>query len=285
MISTIGIENFKAFGKYTEIQLSNLTLVSGLNSSGKSTIYQSLLLLAQSENKFCVDIYKNRIPTLEINGELISFGTSEDILNNKQKKYVKFKIVWDDNFFAEFKYELTDLSKENDQTSDSENIFVLSEYKIGSKKQTDIHIIREKGTWTIHANGCLSFGEYEIEKSISDQILKSIIDDDTIDDSDIDLQLEEETPESETYIGHEEFHEQYSSKVCFKEIETVNFFNTSPLDFIIKFSDLKECITPLYRDITDWNAIKSSLQKKKIDHSRILNDEYRSFSPSKVLNR
>ncbi len=48
MISTIEIENFKAFGKRTKIKLAPITLIFGENSSGKSTILQSLNLLKQT---------------------------------------------------------------------------------------------------------------------------------------------------------------------------------------------------------------------------------------------
>jgi hypothetical protein len=56
-LTKIGIYNFKAFKDYTEFELDQLTILAGLNSSGKSSIYQSLLLLAQSEDSFITDAY------------------------------------------------------------------------------------------------------------------------------------------------------------------------------------------------------------------------------------
>lgn len=51
MISAIELENFKAFGDRTRIELAPITLVFGENSAGKSTIIQSLNLLKQSRER------------------------------------------------------------------------------------------------------------------------------------------------------------------------------------------------------------------------------------------
>ena len=48
MFTEIGIENFKAFGKMQRIPLKPITLLYGPNSSGKSSLMQSLLLLKQT---------------------------------------------------------------------------------------------------------------------------------------------------------------------------------------------------------------------------------------------
>lgn len=47
MIESIQLTNFKCFEKQNVV-LKPLTLLAGLNSSGKSTIIQALLLLRQS---------------------------------------------------------------------------------------------------------------------------------------------------------------------------------------------------------------------------------------------
>ncbi|MFZ4439746.1 MAG: AAA family ATPase [Syntrophales bacterium] len=48
MFTEIGIENFKAFGKMQRIPLKPITLLYGPNSSGKSSLLQSLLMLKQT---------------------------------------------------------------------------------------------------------------------------------------------------------------------------------------------------------------------------------------------
>jgi AAA15 family ATPase/GTPase len=48
MIKAIELENFKAFGKRATIQFAPITLIFGENSSGKSSILQSLNVLKQT---------------------------------------------------------------------------------------------------------------------------------------------------------------------------------------------------------------------------------------------
>jgi predicted ATPase len=76
MIAAISLLNFKGF-KSTQIPMSNLTLLSGLNGSGKSTVLQALGLLRQSHDA--------RFPDggdLALNGDLVELGTVKDILNH-----------------------------------------------------------------------------------------------------------------------------------------------------------------------------------------------------------
>lgn len=48
MLKQIGIENFKAFADFQNIDLAPITLIYGANSSGKSSIIHSLMVLKQS---------------------------------------------------------------------------------------------------------------------------------------------------------------------------------------------------------------------------------------------
>jgi len=48
MLNSIRVENFKVFADTSEIQLQPLTLLSGINSAGKSSVIQALLLLKQT---------------------------------------------------------------------------------------------------------------------------------------------------------------------------------------------------------------------------------------------
>lgn len=49
MIETLFLENFKAFGRPTELELAPITLFFGQNSAGKSSILQALNLLKQTQ--------------------------------------------------------------------------------------------------------------------------------------------------------------------------------------------------------------------------------------------
>jgi predicted ATPase len=74
MIRSIQLTNFKCF-EQRNVLLRPLTLLAGLNSSGKSTIIQALLLLRQS-------FLENLLPNvgLTLNGKLAQLGTAKDVL-------------------------------------------------------------------------------------------------------------------------------------------------------------------------------------------------------------
>jgi len=74
MIQSIQLTNFKCF-EDQEVIFRPLTLLAGLNSSGKSTIIQALLLLRQS-------FLENLLPSvgLTLNGKLAQLGTAKDAL-------------------------------------------------------------------------------------------------------------------------------------------------------------------------------------------------------------
>lgn len=84
MIDKLSIINFKAFAS-AEIPMAPYTLLSGLNSSGKSTVLQSLALLRQADAQGLLNDYSEfpdgRPGGLPLNGELIELGTGQDILH------------------------------------------------------------------------------------------------------------------------------------------------------------------------------------------------------------
>lgn len=69
-ITKIKLENFKCFSD-VELEIGNLTFFVGLNSVGKSSVIQSVLLPLQSAHD----------TNIEINGSLINLGGYQDILN------------------------------------------------------------------------------------------------------------------------------------------------------------------------------------------------------------
>ena len=95
MVSNIKLTNFKCF-KSIELSLANLNLFSGINSMGKSTMIQALLLLRQSfeRNSLNEGIY--------LNGKYVKIGSGQDLLysdadnkiisivikNNEEKEYI-----------------------------------------------------------------------------------------------------------------------------------------------------------------------------------------------------
>ncbi len=75
MINQLKIKNFKLFREEIEIKLSNLTLLTGLNGRGKSTIVQALLLIKQSYQ------YDKSLEYIVFDSELLELGSFEDIRN------------------------------------------------------------------------------------------------------------------------------------------------------------------------------------------------------------
>ncbi len=77
MIKELSIENFKVYNELTNIPLSRINLLTGVNGRGKSTTLQAILIFAQSA-------YKNRLSnTVTLNGECVVLGNSEDIKNKE----------------------------------------------------------------------------------------------------------------------------------------------------------------------------------------------------------
>lgn len=93
MLEDIYLSNFKCF-EDVHIELSVLNVLSGINSMGKSTIIQSILLLRQSYEMNSID--KN----LQLNGDMISLGTGFDILNrNSNNEEIKIAMKENSQLF------------------------------------------------------------------------------------------------------------------------------------------------------------------------------------------
>ena len=79
MLKSWSVENFKSFEKENNLELGPLTIFCGANSSGKSSIIQSMLLIKQTINDSPWD------HALALNGPLVQLGTFNDIINSKTK--------------------------------------------------------------------------------------------------------------------------------------------------------------------------------------------------------
>ncbi len=74
MLTQINLRNFKCF-KLLKLGLKPLTLLSGTNASGKSTVLQALVLLHQTMRD---QEWSSRLP---LNGSAVKFGTVSDIVD------------------------------------------------------------------------------------------------------------------------------------------------------------------------------------------------------------
>jgi len=103
MISNLKIKNFKSFDD-VEVDLNNFTLLTGMNSAGKSTIIQAILLAVQNITEY------GRFP---LNGRLVSLGQFSDVRNfvknakefnievSSRGDYVSFNFTEDDKVNCE----------------------------------------------------------------------------------------------------------------------------------------------------------------------------------------
>jgi predicted ATPase len=105
-IRSLQIINFKTFENQI-LEFRPLTILSGLNSTGKSSVIQSLLLLRQSyqQQRLLIDT------GLALNGELVQIGTAQDAFCERAKNdYIGFEILWEKYGQAKwhFRYDLNE---------------------------------------------------------------------------------------------------------------------------------------------------------------------------------
>lgn len=88
MLKKWEIENFKSFRKKTPIEFAPITVFAGANSSGKSTIIQSVLLIKQTLQ------YGSPAKPITLNGPLLKLGTFSDIKNHNNNSEPHIAFSW-----------------------------------------------------------------------------------------------------------------------------------------------------------------------------------------------
>ena len=78
MLIRLQLENFKCW-KTAELTLGRITGIFGTNSSGKSSLLQSLLLLKQTREA------TDRAVVVDLNGRWLRLGTLEDVIHNHDR--------------------------------------------------------------------------------------------------------------------------------------------------------------------------------------------------------
>ena len=106
MIKSLRLQNFKPFQNQL-LEFKPITLLSGLNSSGKSSVLQALVLLRQSYQQGLL-FGKNQ--GLALKGDLVCIGTAKDALFEGAKDdNIGFELIWEDGMEGiwKFKYNRT----------------------------------------------------------------------------------------------------------------------------------------------------------------------------------
>jgi predicted ATPase len=137
-IEQLTLENFKCFKSEKIFDFSRLTILTGANSSGKSSVIQAILMALQSEG----------FPKLlSVNGDYINLGDFENISNNHEiDKVIKINIVINSfKFITSWFYDLQSLSpkeiKVKDLRSKVNYIFQISDKQLNNKVRIDIQNI------------------------------------------------------------------------------------------------------------------------------------------------
>lgn len=99
MINKWILNNFKSINKETELEFRPLTIFTGANSSGKSTVLQSILLVTQTLQ----DVNPSR--SIVLNGRIKKFGSYADIVNRRDvSKNVSIGFDLSDDTFDEVSF-------------------------------------------------------------------------------------------------------------------------------------------------------------------------------------
>ncbi|MBI5217603.1 MAG: DUF3696 domain-containing protein [Bacteroidia bacterium] len=102
LINSIKLDGFRCFDTLTNINFSKITLLTGANSSGKSTIIKSILLMLQS-----IDFPFYLSP----NGKYINLGDYSNIVNNTFFPPVNYPVMIDAEFNSDYFYPNCNLIK------------------------------------------------------------------------------------------------------------------------------------------------------------------------------
>jgi len=231
------IDNFKCFNSETSIDFSKLTILSGLNSSGKSSVYQAFLGLKQSELEWHLLEEGIRLPIFTTYGELLKLGTVEDVFNDLNrpfsfefeldKKYYNycFEIVDKNVILTKFRFE--------DRAADEESYYQVF---------CDI----KNKELLIEAKSILRFTSYETENALNKYL------------------VENEIIEKEEKKFLSEF-------VTFQKVKSLNFRNHQLLNFHIPIEELINCINPLIRNKIDKKHFRDNIEKAFEDEKNVKN--------------
>jgi predicted ATPase len=163
-IDRVIIKNFKSL-KNIKIELSNLTLITGVNSSGKSSFIQSILLFKQNQEKF-YSLRGSKITN--INDKYVRLGNKRDILFEEEISSENIKIEISNNQITHnLKFNTDNLKIENIEilTEDNKKLFnifyddfqyimtdrIAPNISYGmSDEEVDKNLIGIKGEYTAH---------------------------------------------------------------------------------------------------------------------------------------
>ncbi|TXK94951.1 hypothetical protein BMR02_13400 [Methylococcaceae bacterium HT1] len=145
MLSKLEIENFKCIDKQV-FNLKPLTILTGLNSTGKSTVIQAILLFSSFSSS----------PQNETLNELVANFSDFREIRNKYKNSKSLSIVIDDSVLS---MNNETLNTKPFHLNYEENIYYLSANRIGQEELASLNLRQKVGR-----NGGYVFGYFESNK-------------------------------------------------------------------------------------------------------------------------
>ena len=110
MINKVTLEGFKCFGKRTLFPLSQVSILTGLNGRGKSTLIQAILSTTQS-------LTQSGLSSIEWNGALVSLGEFDDVLTRGfDSGEIGFGFETDDNVDKQLPANIISIHRTQNQT-------------------------------------------------------------------------------------------------------------------------------------------------------------------------
>lgn len=178
MINKLKIKNFKCFEEL-DIELSNLNVFAGINSMGKSSVIQALLLLRQSFEMGTL------CDGLHLNGDLIELGTGFDLMNRNSNEDIigiglslnDKELFWNYTYSKESDYQ--ELKETNFNSFEKVNISIfkptfcyISADRIGPQRyyKQSYHEIHQRNQ--VGTRGEL-FADYLAKRGLEDKVENS----------------------------------------------------------------------------------------------------------------
>ena len=180
MIKKLNLKNIKCFSDLS-LELENLNVLTGINSAGKSTVIQALLLLRQAYDM------NAEYSGLHLNGDLVMIGTGYDLLNRDSGEDImeidiecnSEKYCWKYQYDRNSDYQKLCESNLEGKELDSINLFkstfaYISAERLGPQRfyQQSYHKVMEKND--VGRSGEF-FADYLVERGLKDKVTNPYI--------------------------------------------------------------------------------------------------------------
>lgn len=242
MIKAIEIENFKSFKNRELIEFKDLTLFSGVNGSGKSSIAQIISLIGDSVLPYLYSrVPPKKFPYLQLNLSDIELGNANELLNETNKPlHVGF--YYDDTTYLGLDF-LLEQGDPGDESQSEDRVYLnlinfsFDNVKNSQGEEFSICAKRYSSGWKITAKSCCNF----YDDSIGNYIYK--------------------------YVQNKFGDDKFSPIVEFNSIKDINFLAFAPYIFKIPSKSIINCIRKEYRNDFNYSDFINDAKKnnKKLD--------------------